>query len=360
MIPLPILSACIVAILVAGCNNAAPQPDPEIPVNGRVLEVTTIAEDLQAPWEVAFAGDRVFVTERDQGRVLELVDGDQSELRSFEVDATGEGGLLGMAPSPDFEDNGQLYVYLTTSADNRVLRFSTDNPGQSEEILTGIPSHSIHNGGRIAFGPDDHLWIATGDAGTPDRSQDPDSLAGKILRVTADGSIPDDNPFADSPVYALGLRNVQGLAWNGDDQLYATEFGPDVDDEINRIEAGENYGWPEVTGESEEEELIDPVFVRQPPVASWSGATFLVESAIPEWDDHLFVAALRGGRLWRIELSDDGQEVVDDDELLVDHYGRLRQVTQAPDGSLWILTNNHDGRGSPTEGDDRILRIGPD
>ena len=357
---LPLLTTVLV---VLACDDGS-GPDREVPPDTEIIEVndglqvTTVARDLQAPWEVAFAADRVFVTERDTGRVIELVDGQPVEIRHFDVNRAHEGGLLGLAPSPQFDDDRSLYAYMTTDEDNRVIRFSVDDPDNAQVILSGIPSAAIHNGGRIAFGPDGHLWIATGDAGEPNLSQDPDSLAGKILRITADGEVPQDNPFDDSPVWALGLRNVQGLAWDGDGQLYATEFGPDVDDEVNRIVAGQNYGWPDVTGRADQPSYADPLFVRQPPEASWSGATFLVDGSIDAWEGNLFVAALRGNRLWRLELSDDGQQVVDTEQLLT-QWGRLRQAVQAPDGSLWVLTNNRDGRGNPAEGDDRILRIGP-
>lgn len=349
------------AFALSSCNNSAPEREPDTdithPTNDDEVSVTTIAEGLEVPWDVTFAGGRTFVTERDRGRVVELLNGSVEKLRDFDIDNAGEGGLLGLAASPNFDDDRLLYAYKTTAEDNRVVRFSVDDQDDAEPVLTGIPKGPIHNGGRIAFGPDEHLWITTGDAAEPDLSQDEESLAGKILRVTADGSIPQDNPTEGSPVYAMGLRNVQGLAWDADDNLYATEFGPDVDDEVNRIEATKNYGWPEVTGTAEESDFEDPIFVRQPSVASWSGATFLVDASIPDWENHLFVAALRGSRIWRLELSDDGQ-VIADEELFTDRWGRLRHITQAPDGSLWVLTSNRDGRGDPVDGDDRIVRIG--
>ncbi|MBA2664015.1 MAG: PQQ-dependent sugar dehydrogenase [Bradymonadaceae bacterium] len=328
-------------------NNEGPRP---------IVEV--IATGLEAPWDVAFTPDgRVFVTERDRGVVSELRDGgkgERVEVRSFEIDSAGEGGLMGLAASPDFESDGLLYVYYTTRRDNRIVRFGLDTAPES--VLTGIPSGRIHNGGRIAFGPDGLLYAATGDSGDARISQDPTSLAGKILRMNPDGSVPDDNPRSGSLVFALGIRNAQGLAWNAAGELYATDFGPQVDDEINRIQPDENYGWPEVTGTSKRSEFVDAVVVRQPRVASWSGAGFLVGGAIPQWEDHLFVAALRGERLWRFAFSATG-DLTEHQAMLSGEYGRLRHVTQAPDGSLWVLTNNRDGRGSPGADDDRILRV---
>lgn len=345
-----------------GEGEEDPDPgEPEEPEQPVEVEASVVATGLEVPWEIVFTpGDRVFVTERDRGVVSELHDdGSTEEVARFEVDPAGEGGLLGLAASPDFADDTLLYAYYTTSDDNRVVRFPADGSeeGAGEEILTGIPRDQIHNGGRIAFGPDDRLYVSTGDAGEGSRSQDPDSLAGKILRLTPDGDVPDDNPEDGSPVYALGLRNVQGLAWDDEGRLYANEFGPQVDDEINVIEPGGNYGWPEVTGEAGVDGFIDPIVVRQPPDASWSGATVLRDDTIPRWEGDLFAAALRGERLWRFDL-DDGA-VAGEEELLAGEFGRLRRVAQAPDGALWILTSNRDGRGDPVADDDRIIRFGP-
>jgi glucose/arabinose dehydrogenase len=341
---------------------ATPAPDGSptaAPATEVAVFVSVVASGLAAPWEVAFAPDgRVFVIERDSGRILELdPDGATAEVRTLSVDATSEGGLLGLAVGPDFADDEALYVYLTADRDNRVLRVPLDG-GDLQPVLTGIPKAPVHNGGRIAFGPDGLLYVATGDAAIPNLAQDQSSLAGKILRVDADGRVPDGNPFPGSPVWSLGHRNVQGLAWDAAGELYATEFGPDRDDEINRIVPGGNYGWPEVTGVAGRSDFIDPIVVRQPAEASWSGAVILVGGAIPQWEGDLFVAALRGQRLWRFSLAGDAS-VSSAEELLVDQAGRLRRVAQAPDGSLWVLTNNRDGRGSPGPDDDRILRLGP-
>jgi glucose/arabinose dehydrogenase len=368
------LSIClvIVTVLLAACQPllgdlpaVVPQPPPaptaapsaspppaDLPVP---LELTDIATDLEAPWDVVFTPDgTTYVTERDSGRLLSIgEDGEISTVQTFEVDNAEEGGLLGLAVSPTFADDGLLYVYRSTAQDNEVLSFV---PGEDPEvILDGIPHSPIHNGGRIAFGPDGMLYVATGDAGQSATAQDPESLAGKILRLTPDGSIPADNPTPDSPVYALGLRDPQGLAWAPDGTMYASEFGPDRDDEINVITAGANYGWPEVTGDANVDGFVDPIFVQQPPDASWSGIAFVTDSAIPEWDGQLLVAALRGERLWRVPVDDpDGSEA-----LFAGELGRLRTARQAPDGSVWLLTSNRDGRGTPAEGDDRIVRVAP-
>jgi glucose/arabinose dehydrogenase len=351
-----------------GAQDPEPEPEPEpepgadgagtddAPADVEVV-LSDVATDLEAPWDVAWLDDgRTLITERDTGRLLELDDdGAVTELRTFEVDPAGEGGLLGLAVGPD---GATVYAYLTTAEDNRVVSFAADDPDADEVVLDGIPSATTHNGGRIAFGPDDLLYVATGDAQDQPAAQDPDSLAGKVLRVTADGDAPDDNPFDGSPVWSLGHRNVQGLAFDPDGRLFAPEFGPDRDDEVNLIEPGENYGWPEVTGAAGVDGFVDPVLVRQPGDASWSGGAVLTDGAIPQWEGDLFVASLRGERLYRVPLED-GEVAGEPEELFVGELGRLREVTQAPDGSLWLLTNNRDGRGSPGDGDDRIVRLGP-
>ena len=321
--------------------------------------VTVIATGLQVPWDVAFApGGVAYVTERDSGRVLQRTpDGGITEAHRFVVDPAGEGGLLGLAPSPSFASDGLLYAFMTTATDNRIVRFRPGDRTSETVILSGIPKASIHDAGRIAFGPDGMLYATTGDATVTSRSQDRTNLAGKVLRMRPDGSAPGDNPLGGL-VYAMGLRDPQGITWRADGLGYVTEFGPDRDDEVNVLRAGANYGWPVVTGVANRQGFDDPVVVRQPPVASWSGAA-IVRGGVAEWDGDLFVAALRGQRLYRFDLRPDGTVIGAGEELFVGTYGRLRHVEQAPDGSLWILTSNRDGRGSPVADDDRIIRIGP-
>ncbi|HKH10171.1 MAG TPA: PQQ-dependent sugar dehydrogenase, partial [Rubrobacter sp.] len=298
------------------------------------------------------------VTERDSGRLLRVGrSGEAREVQTLPEGGVGEGGLLGVAVSPEYEEDRYVYAYTTTASDNRVVRFRLG--GRPEAILTGIPVNSYHDGGRISFGPDGMLYVTTGDAGNPANSQDRGSLGGKILRVAPDGSVPGDNLFPNSPVYSLGHRNVQGLAWDEGGQLFASEFGQDTWDEVNRIEAGENYGWPEVEGEGGEAQgFVDPITVWPTSEASPSGAEILVDGAIPQWEGDLFVTALRGESLWRLELDDRGN-VTDRQRLLEGEVGRVRDVAQAPDGSLWVSTSNRDGRGTPAENDDRIFRLAP-
>lgn len=322
------------------------------------VETSVVQTDLEVPWGVAFLpnGDALF-TERDSGRLIRMDGaGDMAEVQTLPTRGYGEGGCLGLAVSPDYKEDGYVYAYYTTDRDNRVVRFRLGE--EPEPILTGIPFNTYHDGGRISFGPDGMLYVATGDAGDSSNSQDRTSLGGKILRITPDGGIPEDNPFPKSPVYSYGHRNVEGLAWDAEGRLYASEFGLNRYDEVNLIRPGENYGWPDVEGEGGEVRgYVDPITTWSTEEASPSGAEILKNGAIPQWEGDLFVAALRGERLWRLELGPDG-EVVGRDEVL-SGAGRIRNVVQAPDGSLWVTTSNRDGRGTPDMHDDRIIRLGP-
>jgi glucose/arabinose dehydrogenase len=319
--------------------------------------VATVADQLDVPWAIAFLPDgRALVSERDTGRVVAVSDnGSVAEVQQLESVAGGEGGLLGLAVSPDYATDGLVYAYYSSSSDNRVVRFRLD--GEVEAVLTGIPRASTHNGGRIAFGPDGFLYVGTGDAAQSSRSQDPGSPAGKILRITGDGEAAPDNPEGGNPMYSLGHRNVQGLAWDAQGRLFATEFGANAADEINLITPGGNYGWPEVEGSGGASTYVEPLVTYETSEASPSGAALLKGSALTPWNGDLLVGALRGERLLHVNVE--GTEVVGTEPLLDGEYGRLRAVTQAPDGSVWVSTSNTDGRGSPASDDDRILRLTP-
>jgi aldose sugar dehydrogenase len=334
------------------------------------VRVETVATGLEAPWALAFVPDgRIFITERP-GRLRVLTSEgvlDPEPVGEIEgVAAEGEGGLLGLAIDPDFDRNRSLYLYHTYRDDsglhNRVVRY-TEREGRLEErtvLLDGIPGEVIHDGGRVAFGPDGKLYVTTGDAAQPELAQDRSSLAGKILRINTDGSIPADNPFPGSPVYSYGHRNSQGLAWNPEtSELYATEHGASGNDELNLIEPGSNYGWPEAEG-PDHGPFTAPVAIYGSSIAP-SGAAWYDSGAIPPWRNDLLFATLVGTHLHRVGVDgDDPRRITGEEEVFDDRYGRLRDVQLGPDGELYLLTSNRDGRGDPTEEDDRILRVSPE
>jgi glucose/arabinose dehydrogenase len=347
------LAAALLALgLLAGCGvvPGLGQDDPggERGIGAGFGAAETVARDLEAPWGLAFLPDGgALVSERDSGRILRVRPGAEPEEVATVpgVAPRGEGGLLGVAVSADYRRDRLVYAYLSTSDDNRIVRFRV---GEAPQVLVaGIPRAAIHNGGRIAFGPDGMLYAGTGDASDGRNAQDPGSLGGKILRLRPDGGVPDGNPFPGSPVWSLGHRNVQGLAWDADGRLFATEFGQNRVDEINLVERGGNYGWPEVEGNGGGDRFRDPVVTWPTAQASPSGATIAGGT--------LYAAALRGERLWSVPL--DGGGVGQPRALLVGAYGRLRHVAMAADGSLWVLTSNRDGRGDPSADDDRVLRF---
>ncbi len=335
----------------SGSESDAPSGAPKV--------VDTIATGLRAPWGIAFLpnGDAV-VTESDPTRVL-LLQGPQYRRTQIgmldEAEGSegtgGEAGLLGVAVSPDFDSDRLLYFYLSTENDNRIVsaQLRDDRLGPTRVLLDGIPRGEVHDGGRLEFGPDGYLYASTGDTGVFEFAQDKGTPAGKILRITVDGEPAPGNPFPDSPIWSFGHRNVQGLAFDGDGRLWASEFGADAFDELNLIRPGRNYGWPMVEGRGQGKGLVNPQVVWDTDAASPSGLAFL--------DGRLWLASLKGERLWRVEV--DGDRASDPADFFVGDYGRLRTVVVAPDGNLWVSTSNTDGRGDPREGDDRILVVRP-
>jgi glucose/arabinose dehydrogenase len=314
--------------------------------------VRVLATRLRVPWGLAFLPDgSALVGERQTGRILQLPPaGGEPRLvmRLAGVDrSAGEGGLLGLAVSPTYGRDRFVYAYYTSARDNRIVRFRLG--GRVQPVLTGIARSTYHDGGRIAFGPDGMLYAGTGDAGRRTNAQNLRSLNGKILRMRPNGAVPASNPFRHSLVYSLGHRNVEGLAWDRRGRLWATEFGQDRRDEVNLIRPGRNYGWPVVEGRG-------PTFGGRytNPVVTWPVAQASPSGAASRGTT-LYVAALRGMRLWRVPLRRRG--VGRPTALLVNRYGRLRTIVVAPDRSLWLTTSNRDGRGNPRPDDDRILRL---
>lgn len=308
---------------------------------------------LSVPWAIAFLpGGDALVTERDTARLLRVTPAGkvQDVGRVPGVSPAGEGGLLGVAVSPSFARDHWVFLYYSTGSDNRIVRFPYTGKGVSgvRTLVSGIPRGPIHNGGRLAFGPDHYLYASTGETGHGELAQDRSSLGGKILRMTLDGRPAPGNPFG-TLVWTYGHRNVQGLAWDSRGRMFATEFGQHRFDEINRILPGHNYGWPVVEGfGGDRRRYTQPLLTWRTDEASPSGLAYDRGS--------LWAGALAGTRLWQVPVSATGT-VGRPVAHFTGRYGRLRAVAVAPDGSLWVSTSNRDGRGSPHPGDDRILVV---
>jgi glucose/arabinose dehydrogenase len=348
-------------------STGAPPEDVFTTRDGVRLRVETAATSLEVPWSMAFAPDgRLFVTERP-GRVRILnFDAGTSEL-ALTMDDTftqGEAGTLGVALDPDFGTSRLVYVYYTAQARggavNRLVRYRevAGRLGERVVLLDDVPANTIHDGGRIRFGPDGLLYVSTGDASSQSLSQNLGSLAGKILRLNRDGTSPRDNPFG-SPVYTYGHRNPQGFDWHpATGQLWGSEHGATGNDEINAVRRGANYGWPIIQGAATMTGMEAPIAFYNPAIAP-SGASFYRGRAVPQFENNLFVATLRGTHLLRLQLDGAGTRIVGQERLLEERYGRIRDVVIGPDGLLYVSTNNRDGRGSPESVDDRILRLVP-
>ncbi|TQL41929.1 glucose/arabinose dehydrogenase [Homoserinimonas aerilata] len=364
----PASAAIIAGLLLSGCTGSAETPAttttpttlPPSPSATPIEQVqpagtpTVPASGLRAPWSVVRLPDgSALISERDTAIIKELTD--SGELRDAGtiagVTPGGEGGLLGIEMR-DAEDGLWLYAYFTAASDNRIVRMQIEGETGALElvgasvVVSGIAKARNHNGGRIKFGPDGMLYATVGDAGNPALAQDPTSLNGKILRMAPDGSVPDDNPTPGSLVYTLGHRNPQGLAWDSTGQLWASEFGQNTWDELNIIKAGNNYGWPTVEGAGGVAGFTDPAHQWSTAEASPSGLAII--------NDTLFMATLRGQTLWAIYPTDGRADAV---SWYRTEYGRLRDAIPGPDGSLWVLTNNTDGRGNPAQDDDKLMQI---
>ncbi|MFJ8023410.1 PQQ-dependent sugar dehydrogenase [Streptomyces sp. NPDC096311] len=342
-----------------GASSAPRAIETAAPAKGSVKVVRTVTEDLKSPWGLApLPEGGLLVSSRDEGTITRVDEktGTKTELgRVPGVAPAGEGGLLGIALSPAYASDHMIYAYFTTASDNRIVRMLYDEKkpsgeqlGAPDTIFKGIPKGMIHNGGRIAFGPDRMLYAGAGETGDRGQAQDTKALGGKILRMTPDGDPAPGNPFDNSVVYSYGHRNVQGLAWDDKQRLWASEFGQDTWDELNQIKPGDNYGWPVVEGRSD-----DPKYHN--PVAQWHTAQ-ASPSGIAYAEGSIWMAGLRGRRLWRIPLK--GTEAAAAPQaFLKGEYGRLRTVVPAGGDKLWLMTSETDGRGSPGKGDDRILEL---
>ncbi|GAA1932733.1 PQQ-dependent sugar dehydrogenase [Streptomyces sodiiphilus] len=330
-------------------THTVPDPEPP-PAEGSVKVEEIVAENLNSPWGLARLPDGdLLVGSRDTGTIhrVDHTTGTLTEVGTVPgVESGGEGGLLGLAV-----DSGYIYAYYTTASDNGVSRFvyqearpEGNQLSAADHVLTGIPRGLVNNGGAIGFGPDGMLYIGSGDAGEPNAAQDPESLAGKVLRLEPNGRTPDEGNLASaSPVYSLGHRNVVGLAWDTTGRLWAAETGTESSGELNLLDSGGDYGWPTAAFRS-----IDPVVMWDAAQNSPGGLAYT--------DGSLWVTALRGEGLWRVPM--DGAEPLAEPELfLAEEFGSLRQVVPTNDGGLWVLTGNTGGPGSPGAGDDRLLRL---
>jgi glucose/arabinose dehydrogenase len=360
----------IAGVLLAGCSFGPPPPDqsgapprlpspsPSDPGTPDAVQTTVevVAKHLAVPWGVAFLPDRTgLVTERDTGKILAVGPEPATEGLRVSTAATiaeavpgGDGGLLGLAVSPDYATDQTIFIYYSTAKDNRIAALKLG--GVPSPIVTGIPHSSVDNGGRLAFGPDGYLYAGTGDAGNRALSANRASLAGKVLRMTTAGKPAPGNPFG-TLVYSYGYRDVLGLAWDGNRRLYVTDTGADGWDELNLVVPGGDYGWPAVAGIAHNPKYRDPIVAWQPADGSCSGVAV---------SEQLLVAAcLRGARLYAVQLTKAGGVLGAPQPVLEDKFGRLRTVVAAPDGSLWVTTSNKDGQGTPGPDDDQILRIVP-
>ncbi|MEU3528537.1 PQQ-dependent sugar dehydrogenase [Streptomyces sp. NPDC038707] len=374
----PVVSAVTALLLAAGCSSGsgdgpgrtpaatasrgtgtAPGAEPAAPAKGSVKVLRTVAEGLKSPWGLApLPGGDLLVSSRDEG-TISRVDGRTGRTTVLGtvsgVSPSGEGGLLGIALSPGYASDHMIYACFTSASDNRIVRVRYDEHkpagerlGAPDTVFKGIPKGTRHNGGRIAFGPDGMLYAGTGETGRRGLAQDRSSLGGKILRMTPDGEPAPGNPFPGSVVYSYGHRNVQGLAWDRRQRLFASEFGQDTWDELNAIKPGGDYGWPEAEGRSSRAGLQDPVAQWHTDEASPSGIAWANGS--------IWMAGLRGERLWRIPLDGTSASAAPQ-AFLTRAYGRLRTVAPAGAGRLWLVTSETDGRGTPGKGDDRILEL---
>lgn len=322
--------------------------------------IQTILTNLEIPWEITFLPNSDLLITQRIGSLLHITENGTQTIPVSGVEHIGEGGLLGLALHPNFNENNYLYLYLTSESENGLINrveryvFSPQNHTLSQKttILDNIPGARYHDGGRIAFGPDGLLYITTGDAGKTDLSQDTSSLAGKILKITDDGKVPENNPFSNE-VFSYGHRNPQGIDWDQQGRLWSSEHGPSVVttgfDEVNLITPGSNYGWPEITGDETKEGMLAPT-IQSGSEETWAPADLAV------YKNLIFFSGLRGEGLYSAII--DGDKLINIKKHFDGEYGRIRAVVVDPTQQwLYFTTSNTDGRGSATEADDKVVRV---
>ena len=355
------VAAIVVAIVFSVLVLTSPTDPIPLPIPNSNSEsdfVTVLAENLDKPRAIAVSNDRIFVTEKDGLiKVIQnntLLEPPLATLRGADV---FDGGLLGIALHPNFSTNHYMYVFLTYEEDdylwNKILRITeSDNKLQNAEtILDKIPGSSYTNGGFMKFGPDEKLYVGTGTVSDASHlPQDLNSLSGKILRLNDDGTIPDDNPFFNSLVYSLGHRNPQGMTWDDDGNLFVAEFGPEKNDEINLIQAGKNYGWPEEQC-SGDKDFEDALLCYDPSIEP-GGILFYSGDSL-DFESSFIMASMRAANLYQLDF----EEGLSSQKSILSGIGRVRDVVQGPDGSLYVITSNTDGKGFPDSMDDKLLRI---
>jgi glucose/arabinose dehydrogenase len=367
--------AFIVVTAGAACDDPqSPDPAPAPPGDvvtagdGTRFAVEVVGENLEIPWAMALAPDgRMFFTERP-GRVRVFQNGQvlpAPALVLTDVAAVGEGGLLGIAVHPDFANNHFVFLAYTArlaggSRETRVVRYREvgNTLGEPAVILDRVPAADIHDGARVRFGPDRKLYVTMGDTAAPPTAQDLGTLAGKILRLNDDGSVPADNPLAGSPIFSYGHRNPQGLDWHPvTGEPWGSEHGQTGNDEINRLQPGRNYGWPVIEADQARAGMETPILFFSPSIAP-SGASFYTGTAIAGFRHNLFVGALAGQHLLRVRFDpNDPNRVAGTERLLAGRFGRIRDVVAGPDGALYLCTSNRDGRNTPVPADDRLVRL---
>ncbi len=357
-IQIGVIAIAVVFSVLVLTSPTDPIPLPVPTSNSENDFVTILAENLDKPRAIAISNDRIFITEKDGAiRVIQnntLLESPLATLRSADV---FDGGLLGITLHPNFSSNHYMYVFLTYDEDgdlwNKILRITeSENKLQNAEIiLDKIPGSSFTNGGFLKFGPDEKLYVGTGTVSDASHlPQDLGSLSGKILRLNDDGSIPDDNPFSNSPIYSLGHRNPQGMTWDDDGNMFVAEFGPEKNDEINLILSGKNYGWPEQQC-SGNEDFEDAVLCFDPSIEP--GGILFYSGDLIDFESPFIMASMRAANLYQLDF----EEGLSSQKSILSGIGRVRDVVQGPDGSLYVITSNTDGKGFPDSMDDKLLRI---